>query len=328
MGVLKNTAAIVLGPIARALTAAHGRILMYHRFGEPGQPRRMDYETFACQLTILRQDFRVRRLSEVVARLQAGEPLEPRTAVVTVDDGYADFNEYAVPVLEKHEVPATIYLVTRFVAQEIWLWFDAVHWLAQHAGKGSYTVTLGGEAHPITLRSPADRHALWLKVNHHCVTLSPDAQADVLKRLQSDLGLALPQSPTAEYSAMSWDQARALNPALIEVGAHTCNHPLLSRCSTDLQREEIAGSKKEIEARLGRPVEAFCYPNGMPDDCTDTTVRLVREAGFSNAVLAHGGMSTASSDRYRLERLGAPDDALLFRNSMNGLWHLRDSLRR
>lgn len=322
------SAAAVLGPVGRALTAARSRILMYHRFGEPGQSLRMDRLTFERQVLLLKRNFRLRRLADVVGRLASGQPLEPRTAVITVDDGYADFIEYAVPVLERHDVPATVYLVSRFVSQEIWLWFDAVHWLASHAPAGSYTVTLSGCARPVALRSPEERHRLWLEVADDCVKLGPDAQSAVLERLQAELNLVLPAKPTAEYAAMTWEQARQLDPQLIEVGAHTCNHVLLSRCSPDLQRDEIAGSKREIEARLGRAVEAFCYPNGMPEDYTDTTVALVREAGFRSAVLAHGGMSSAGSDRFRLERLGAPCDPRLFRNCVNGLWHLRDALSR
>jgi peptidoglycan/xylan/chitin deacetylase (PgdA/CDA1 family) len=127
---------------------------------------------------------------------------------------------------------------------------------------------------------------------------------------------------------MTWQQARNLDPALIEVGAHTCNHAILSRCSTEQQRQEIGDCKRQIEEKTCRYVEAFCYPNGMPEDYTDETVAVVRNTGFKSAVLAHGGMSSARSDPFRLERLGAPSDLQLFRNSVNGLWHLRNSMRR
>ena len=45
--------------------------------------------------------------------------------------------------------------------------------------------------------------------------------------------------------------------------AHTVSHPNLLLLTDKAARFEIAQSKVELEARLGRPVEAFCYPAGL-----------------------------------------------------------------
>ncbi len=127
---------------------------------------------------------------------------------------------------------------------------------------------------------------------------------------------------------MSWDDVRRLDSALIEVGAHTKSHPILATCTGEQQRIEIAECKQTIEAQLGAQVNAFCYPNGQPDDFTDETVRIVREAGFTSAVMACGGMlDPGPADLLRLRRVAAPDDVPMFRNCVNGLWELRSAIR-
>ncbi len=61
---------------------------------------------------------------------------------------------------------------------------------------------------------------------------------------------------------LSWSQLSDLSSAGIEIGAHTRSHRDLRRLSTEEAHEEIAGSRTELEDRLGRPVESFAYPFG------------------------------------------------------------------
>lgn len=298
---------------------------MYHRFGQSGEARRTDVRTFTQQMEILRRHFLPRPLSEVVSRLESGESLEPNTVVVTVDDGYSDFAEYAVPVLMRFMIPATVYVVSDFVSQKTWLWFDALRWIIENATPDIYQITLTTGPHIAHLGLDSDRHQLWQLVAGDCLGLAPAEQCAAVERLQRELLVTLPERPSPNYAGMTWEQVRSLDPRLIEVGAHTSTHAILSRCSPALQRKEIGECRRAIEENTGRAAHAFCYPNGMPGDFDDTTVEIVRELGFTSAVMAHGGLCHRSSDRFRLQRLVAPDDVRMFENAVNGLWHLRDA---
>jgi peptidoglycan/xylan/chitin deacetylase (PgdA/CDA1 family) len=321
---LRRGAARVLAPVARAITGRRARVLMYHRFGEPGSDRRIDMESFEQHVRYIRRNFRPRRLEDLVTRLREGQPLEERTVVITVDDGYQDFAEYAYPILERYEVPATVYVVSEFASQRLWLWFDALDFLTHEAAVGRYELAVGDRTVSAELASPADRRALWLSLADYCIRLSAPERMVAIGEFQRQLGVSLPSRPTTEYAAMSWDQVRRLDAGLVEIGAHTRTHPILSQCPVEQQRTEVADCKRAIEAQLGREVRAFCYPNGMPEDFTSTTVDIVRESGFTNAVMACGGILGNRPDLYRLERVGAPIDLRLFRNCIDGLWELRD----
>lgn len=65
-----------------------------------------------------------------------------------------------------------------------------------------------------------------------------------------------------------------------EIGAHTLTHPKLTRVSPEQAKQEITGSKAEIERRAGKPCAMFCYPKG---DWSPAIATLVREAGYIGA---------------------------------------------
>ncbi len=63
-----------------------------------------------------------------------GNPAGLKNAVViTVDDGYLDFYEIAFPALREAGLPATLFLTTRFVDGDIWLWPDQVRYILEHS---------------------------------------------------------------------------------------------------------------------------------------------------------------------------------------------------
>jgi len=73
---------------------------------------------------------------------------------------------------------------------------------------------------------------------------------------------------------------------LIEIGAHTVNHPHLGKSSPKIQKTEIENSKQELEKILGHKISGLAYPFGASgDDFTDQTKTITKEAGFDYACI-------------------------------------------
>lgn len=114
--------------------------------------------------------------------------------------------------------------------------------------------------------------------------------------------------PRGTHLPMTADEVAALASGEgVVIGAHTVSHPSLAAQSADRQRDEIAGSRQHLEALLGRPVRAFAYPFGGPDALNDTTVRLVRVAGFDWACTTLEGQVTPKSRGLLLPRCTVRD---------------------
>jgi peptidoglycan/xylan/chitin deacetylase (PgdA/CDA1 family) len=65
-----------------------------------------------------------------------------------------------------------------------------------------------------------------------------------------------------------------------EIGAHTMTHPVLSKISNIVARQEIVESKKMLENILSNHVISFCYPGG---DYKLVHKKIVEEVGFKLA---------------------------------------------
>jgi peptidoglycan/xylan/chitin deacetylase (PgdA/CDA1 family) len=103
---------------------------------------------------------------------------------------------------------------------------------------------------------------------------------------------------------LSWDDVHALRGLGFTIGAHTVNHPILSRVTPQRAWTEILGSRTMIESACGAAPRAFAYPNGGAAEYTETVKRLVREAGFSCAVTTRFGLNTSNTDPWELRRGG------------------------
>src|SRR3989344_7169223 len=83
---------------------------------------------------------------------------------------------------------------------------------------------------------------------------------------------------------MTLDEAKTLSKArIIEIGGHTINHPKLAKIAENEQSNEIVEGKKIIEEITGFPILSFAYPFGGKDSFNDTTIELVKKAGFNYA---------------------------------------------
>lgn len=111
-----------------------------------------------------------------------------------------------------------------------------------------------------------------------------------------------------------WDHAKGAPPvplmdlhhlrewlaAGMDIGAHTRNHVNLCECDEDTAREEIAGSKRELEQALGVAVRSFSYPYGAH---RAEHAQMVREAGYLTATTIVSSRARAEDDPSRLPRI-------------------------
>jgi peptidoglycan/xylan/chitin deacetylase (PgdA/CDA1 family) len=99
--------------------------------------------------------------------------------------------------------------------------------------------------------------------------------------------------------------------------AHSLTHPNLLVVDDVQAEREIAGSKAELEDRLGRRVTAFSYPSGL---FGERERRLVDQAGYALAVSCEPGINVPTTDRFALRRrqIDARDSLLDFRAKVAG----------
>jgi len=234
---------LVMRAIHRRLFGDGIRILFHHRVelgpGEPDALGRLPLtaEKFDRQLRHLGRFWRVIRLEEAADLLVSGRPLPSNTVIITLDDGYRDNLTVALPRLQKHKLPATVFVVSGAIDGQP-LWFDQVdRWFRETTVP---SLRFGMIEKELSLRSPAGRHEAAGRVLAALKTLGGDELAEALAELRNNLGITTPDCQAGDRAMMSWEEVRRLAASeLITLGAHTVTHPILTYLGRDQVREEI-----------------------------------------------------------------------------------------
>lgn len=286
-------------------------ILGYHRVVDtPQDPYGITVspQNFAEQLEALRQYANLVPLQELVQTLEDGS-LPRRAVVVTFDDGYADNLYCAKPLLERHQIPATVFVATGQIGREFW-WdeleyriLSSTEWpgvLSLEITEGSYT-WVPAEVGP--RQASRSRRHIAQSIYRSLACLFPTEREAAIAELWARLGKVPEDRPSRR--ALTGDELIDLTGGgLVDIGAHTVTHPMLARLPISVQRQEIQESKVSLERILGRPITSFSYPNGSS---SSETRAFVQEAGFHCACGSHNDVGRRGSDLFHLPRFWIPD---------------------
>jgi peptidoglycan/xylan/chitin deacetylase (PgdA/CDA1 family) len=304
-------------------------ILVYHHVvdsSDPGESRMsVTPEALSMHLALLRQHANPMSLAHLVRMLRSGQ-VPQRAVAVTFDDGCADNLFYAAPLLERHEVPATVFVTTGLLGKNREFWWDELRRLLTGPGTlpERLSLSINGRAYEWKLASnPSDGNdgfrRQWLFGKKSGIRPTP--REEVFRCIHKLLKGSLEEEHQRVLETLSkWADARVTprpthrpmtaeevvqlaEGRLIDIGAHTVTHPILSTLSTPMQRKEIQGSKTRLEEILGRPVTSFAYPYGSRRDYSSETVTLVREAGFDCACSNFRDVIFSGVDCYQLPRI-------------------------
>jgi len=303
------------------------RILLYHRFCESPDPEPtvIDAITFDWQIRHIQRNFRVITLGEYVRGVREKTQIPRPTAILTVDDGYRDFYEIAYPILRKHRVPATFFITVNFIEKKIWLWPDILRFALENTREKIIFFRFESTSFEVRTGDPQRIRREWGPLSDFCIRLDDEKKWVFIYRLLAAARVDLPREAISKYAPVTWEQINEMNGQGIEIGSHTLNHPILSRVRDErLLREEIEGSRKAIEERIGERVKTFCYPNGTPGDIDERAMREVKKAGYHGAVVTTGGFF---DDNYRLPRIGVSSDKTDFLWKACGLENLTGQFR-
>jgi peptidoglycan/xylan/chitin deacetylase (PgdA/CDA1 family) len=286
-------------------------VLMYHRVSPDPDYLGMSVSPahFDQQMALLRTRARVLPLVQLVEWLEGRERPPQDVAAVTFDDGYRDNLEVALPILERHGVPATVFVTTDFVdgigrpsGERLRQSFASL-W---DRGLGSSAWTGIGVKAIDDLAGEVLEHPGSLERLATLAFSLPGFEATVVERLllavdrlAGDVGTSI--------SMLDWAGVRALASRGVEIGSHSVSHPILSRIPDDRARLEVVASKARLEREIGRPVVGFAYPNGHAADFTAADVGRLRAAGYRYACAADRGVNRSGCDPFRLLRIGVGD---------------------
>jgi len=273
-------------------------ILIFHRVLAEPDPLLPDVpwaDDFEARMRWVNAWFNVLPLSAAIDMLYGGR-IPSRAMAITFDDGYADNEELAAPILRRLGMTATFFVSTGFLGGGC-MWNDRVIEALRACEATDIDLAPLGLAR-YALASNAERNAAIAAVLTAIKHFEPARRQAV-----TDAIVAIAGGRPSPALMMQPQQVRRLRELGMEVGAHTVTHPILTRLGADAAFDEMRTSKRALEDLLGEPVDLFAYPNGVPgQDYAAEHARMARDCGFRAAVSTAWGAASMRSDRYQLPR--------------------------
>ncbi|ADB73197.1 polysaccharide deacetylase [Geodermatophilus obscurus DSM 43160] len=258
-------------------------VLLYHRIADVDQaddPGGMVVppELFRQHMTALRDWFDLVPAREVLA------PHERPTAAVTLDDGYLDNLEQAVPLLRQLGVPATFFIVADALQPDPpEYWWDRLEHLVLEPGPGAdrVRVTAGRRVLELDLATRSSAVQAYRDLSAVLQRQGHGAAVQALTTLEA--ARPRPQS-CARHRRLSAEQVRALaEEPLFDVGSHTCTHSALAALPRQVSREELTRSRQRLADLLGEAPELVAYPYGSVGAVVRRNAGDARSAGYRAA---------------------------------------------
>ena len=211
-----------------------------------------------------------------------------RFAAFTFDDGYRDNLEFALPILEKHEVPFAQYIATSFPDRLGELWWVALERAIAKADR--IVIPIEGKEHFFYCEQTSKKRETFAQIYNWLRGLKDENEMRAIVRDLCERYGVDPAAPCREL-CMGWPEIEKMaNSKLATVGAHTVHHIMLKKWSRARALEEMRRSREVIEASLGRPCDHFAYPVGDPTSADAREFRIAAELGFKTAVTTRPGV--------------------------------------
>lgn len=284
-----------LAPLAKSLVGGVGAILMLHRVtANPEKPLGVNRHLNIAPdfLDAVLSDMKVRgyefvTLDEAIDRLHKGGNTG-QFATITADDAYRDNFTEALPVLETHQAPLTIYVAPALISGGVDLWWEVVDEIVSKGQPISIETKHGREV--IDCSTPGKRFAANARLHGFLTAeVREQDQRQVLRALARSSGVD-PDAPRRK-TLMDWDEIRAVAAhPLVTIGAHTVHHYNLMRLGEDIARHEMTEAMRILESEIGQRPRHMAYPYGYAGAVGAREVALAGEAGYASAVTTRHGV--------------------------------------
>jgi peptidoglycan/xylan/chitin deacetylase (PgdA/CDA1 family) len=250
-------------------------------------------------------------IEQISDALQNNTPLPKNAVAFTLDDGFAEQAEVALPLFEKHKLPVTLFLATDMLDKKSWSWDYKLEYIIHNTQHKQVNTILAGLPFTANLANYEQRRSFIRQIRWHLKSYSIGETHKSVQHLAHSLDVQVPIEAPEQYRPMTWQQAKQAESEYVQFGPHTCAHNVLSQLSGEEAKQEIEKSWQRIQEELSRPCPVFCYPTGRPNvDFGMREKQIVTNAGFKSALSAEPGYidikNKANNDMYSLNRFAFP----------------------
>ncbi len=223
-----------------------------------------------------------------------------KLCAITFDDGYRDFIEYAMPVINKYKVPTSIYVITDCVDSCLPPWTYLFNFFLLNTSITSLeveSIEIPPSLRKNNWKNLEEKIDLIKQFSPILKTISDEGKEDIMQQMQVQItDVEMPKN-----LMLNWDEIRLLKNEGVEIGSHSGKHPALSKdFHLDSVRHELERSGKEIKAAIGKFPIAISYPFGIYNS---QVKKIAKEVGYKMGLTVLPKPYTLNDDHFEIPRI-------------------------
>jgi peptidoglycan/xylan/chitin deacetylase (PgdA/CDA1 family) len=209
-----------------------------------------------------------------------GKPL----LILSFDDGYHDFYEHALPLLQKHGLVCNHNIVNDCANSGTVIWTHRLNLVFEHCSTNSVPLNIRLPSELMTLSDHGNNWmSFYLAAFRQMLNLPKNVRNNLLRALEQE------HSIESECRMMNWGQIRECAANGVQIGSHTYSHDSLSTIGErSILEHEILASKTEMGKELGASVNVFALPNGQTGQLAD---EVIAGSGFGFVLYANDDLN-------------------------------------
>ena len=208
---------------------------------------------------------------------------------ITFDDGDISFYNNVFPIIKKHKIHVSIYVSPLVAKDRKNFWFQEV--------KGYNEEKLFEITKKVT--SINIEHFQSGEIKQLLKMLQLEVIWEIIKLYQK-------QTNTPPKSPMNMTEKQLIevkSSGLVDIGAHTLNHPILTNETKAIATSEIAGSIDLLNDVLNCETKYFVYPNGAYGE---REINILKDKGIKLAFTTKRDKISSLQNPLSIPRSGSP----------------------
>ena len=245
---------------------------------KPINNRHMPQSEFEKMIIYLKQNFQVLSLNEIFDAHRSEREFTRKCIAITFDDGYLNNFEIAYPILKKHNIPATFYIITKCLVEENFIaWPDLIDIIKIKSEKD---IVLNNNCFKSkTLYS----EGLKMDLMSYIKTLGPNSESIAKSLIADSDWIKQTMSKNSELIKVvdSSILKQFIDDKVIDFGSHTHQHLCLEYLNSTEAENELKISKQILEQVLNKPIKSHAFPDGSYNA---DTIKIAEKLGYQNLV--------------------------------------------
>lgn len=312
MGILKSVARNFVFPAITALglekafnSSGNNRlVIMYHGVVKHYNPslsvNHISLSDFEKHIVYLKKTFNIVSLSEIFSSYRSGKKLRDKKQIaITFDDGYENNFTNAYPILKKHNIPATIFVVSQALRNaDFILWYDLLDVLKNKTSLKEFLSLSGFVSEDKRIEYDSVQNIGQLKRTFK--KLNSKEKENILSTFRDRYKNEILLTDKEFLKTLSVAQMKEMiDSGLIEIGSHTHNHPNLEEIADEEIVYELTQSKNLLQSNLGVEIKSIAFPDGSYNQKVKD---LALKAGYKNLLAVDFRLTDDNSDLNILPR--------------------------